>query len=105
MPQPNGEVQMPQMQEVPRPVRPAPGNDVPGPQGGQQVCPLTAEEKRGKLLSPDYSFLFRRLYSVFGLISFIFLFWHFLAPVSLAIYIYFFEFATGFCCLAQGWVM
>ena len=70
MPQPNGEVQMPQMQEVPRPVRPAPGNDVPGPQGGQQACPLTAEEKRGKLLSPDYSFLFRRLYSVFGLISF-----------------------------------
>ena len=45
MPQPNGEVQMPQMQEVPRPVRPAPGNDVPGPEGGQQARPLTAEEK------------------------------------------------------------
>ena len=53
MPQPNGEVQMPQMQENPRPVRPAPGNYVPGPQGGQQARPLTAEEKRGKLLSPD----------------------------------------------------
>ena len=45
MPQPNGEVQMPQMQEVPRPVSPAPGNDVPGPQGGQQAGALTAEEK------------------------------------------------------------
>ena len=45
MPQPNGEVQMPQMQEVPRPVGAAPGNDVPGPQGGQQACPLMAEEK------------------------------------------------------------
>ena len=45
MPQPNSEVQMPQMQEVPRPVSPAPGNDVPGPQGGQQAGALTAEEK------------------------------------------------------------
>ena len=46
MPQPHGEVQMPQMQENPRPVRPALGNDVPGPQGGQQARPLTAEETR-----------------------------------------------------------
>jgi len=48
MPQPNGEVQMPQMQEVPRPVvpEPAPGNDAPGPQAGQQARQLTAEEKR-----------------------------------------------------------
>ena len=30
-----------------------------------------------------------------------FLFWHFLAPVWFGI---FFKFATGFCCLARGWV-
>ena len=47
MPQQNGEVQMPQMQEVPRPVvpEPAPGNDAPGPQAGRQARQLTAEEK------------------------------------------------------------
>ena len=47
MPQPNGEDQMPQMQEVPRPVVPEPvsGNDAPGPQAGHQARPLTAEEK------------------------------------------------------------
>ena len=34
-----------------------------------------------------------------------FLFWQFLALVSLAIYIYIFlEFATGFCCLACAWL-
>ena len=43
MPQPNGEVQMLQMQEVPRPVVPEPalGNDAPRPQAGQQARPLT----------------------------------------------------------------
>ena len=47
MPQPKGEVQMPQLQEVPRPVvpEPEPGNDAPGPQAGQQARQLTAEEK------------------------------------------------------------
>ena len=47
MPQPNGEVQMPLMQEVPRPVVPEPasGNDAPGPQAGHQARRLTAEEK------------------------------------------------------------
>ena len=47
MPRPDGEVQMLQMQEVPRPVapEPAPGNVAPGPQVGQQAHQLTAEEK------------------------------------------------------------
>ena len=47
MSQPNGEVQMPQMQEVPRPFVPEPasGNDAPGPQAGHQGRRLTAEEK------------------------------------------------------------
>ena len=47
MPQPNGEVQMPQMQEVPSPVvpEPAPGNDAPWPQAGQKARKLVAEEK------------------------------------------------------------
>ena len=47
MPQPNGEVQMPLMQEVLRPVVPEPasGNDSPRPQAGHQARRLTAEEK------------------------------------------------------------
>ena len=47
MPQPNGEDQMPQMQEVPRPVVPEPasGNDAPGPQAGHHARRLTADEK------------------------------------------------------------
>ena len=41
------EVQMPQMQEVPRPVvpEPAPGNDAPVPQAGQKASQLTSTEK------------------------------------------------------------
>ena len=48
MPKPDGEVQMPQMQEVQRAVapEPAPGNETPGPaQVGQQARQLTADEK------------------------------------------------------------
>ena len=38
---------MPHRSEVPRPVvpEPAPGNDAPGPQVGQQARQLTAKEK------------------------------------------------------------
>ena len=42
MPQPSGEVQMPQIQEVPEP---APGNEAPGPQAGQQAPQLTADDE------------------------------------------------------------
>ena len=48
MPRPDGEVQIPQRQEVQRADAPelAPGNDAPGPaQAGQQARQLTAEEK------------------------------------------------------------
>ena len=61
MPHPNGEVQMPQMQGVPRPVvpEPAPGNDAPGPQARQKARQLTAEEK----LEVNVRVLFTRFYS------------------------------------------
>ena len=48
MPRADGEVQMPQRQEVQRPdtLELAPGNDAPGPtQAGQQARQLTADEK------------------------------------------------------------
>ena len=51
-------------------------------------------------MSPVYLFSSAWLYSVLGLIFFMFLFWHFLAPVWFGI---FFKFETGFCCLARGW--
>ena len=48
MPRADGEVQMPQRQEVQRAdtLELAPGNDAPGPtQAGQQARQLTADEK------------------------------------------------------------
>lgn len=47
MPQPSGEVQMPQIQEVLTRVVPelAPRNESPGPQAGQQAPQLTAEDE------------------------------------------------------------
>ena len=48
MSRPDGEVQMPQRQEVQRAdaPEPVPGNDAPGPaQAGQQARQLTANEK------------------------------------------------------------
>ena len=47
MPRPDGEVQMPQRQEVQRAdaPEPVPGNDTPGPaQAGQRARQLTADE-------------------------------------------------------------
>ena len=54
-------------------------------------------ETWGKLLSPDYSFLFTWLYSVFGLISFHVPLLAFSCPVSFAIYIYIYIYIFWVC--------
>ena len=61
MPQPDGEIQ------IPRPVvpEPAPGNDAPGPQAGQQAYQLTVEEKLEVNVSVVSTRIIRMVFIVF----------------------------------------
>ena len=90
MPQPDGEIQ------IPRPVvpEPAPGNDAPGPQAGQQAYQLTVEEKLEVNVSVVSTRIIRMVFIVFfsflggrGCFLFMFLFCYFFAPVWFAMYL------------------